>query len=158
MKWSEIVNDQPSFHRSNQHQMPTNKHRWWFCHFISALSKPIQRSPWILLCTWPSTSQPRREPKWCASCPPWRRPPPLSASLSSSPHPDAQAGLQQQPHDTWLQLHQLLATAKSWWPNKTGGANVRKPRQPPGNRWPIGNDSYKELTWVSTNPIACKMS
>lgn len=58
----------------------------FFC-FFSALFKPIQRSPWILLCTWPSTSQPHREPRWCVSCPLWRRRPPPSGEpgLSSLP-------------------------------------------------------------------------
>lgn len=52
---------------------------------ISALFKPIQRLPWILLCTWPSTSQPLRELRWCGSCRLWRhrRPPSWEHGLSS---------------------------------------------------------------------------
>lgn len=55
----------------------------WF----PASFKPIQRLLWIPLCTWPSTSPPRREPRWCVSCPLWRRQPPPSRErgLSSPP-------------------------------------------------------------------------
>lgn len=66
---------------------------------FSALFKPIQRLPWILSCTWPSTSHPHREPRWSVSFPLWRRrPPPPSGSLASPlPFPPCLAGSQLRP-------------------------------------------------------------
>lgn len=70
-----------------------------FLLLFPASFKPIPRLPWIPSCTWLSTFRPRREPRWSASCPPWRRRPPLEGGggLSSLRLADALLGPPPQP-------------------------------------------------------------
>lgn len=52
---------------------------------MSALFKLIQKWPWILLCTWPSTSRQHSERRWCVSCPRWRHQHPPNRESGPSP-------------------------------------------------------------------------
>lgn len=87
-----------------------------------ASSKPIQRLPWIPSCTWPSTSPPRRGPRWCVSCPLWRRQPPPSRERGLSLPAWLKAhspGCKPQPKGAWL------SPTCSWLESEARGANVR---------------------------------
>lgn len=100
---------------------------WFFFLFspiFPALFKPIQRLPWILLCTWPSTSHPHRGPRWSVSCPLWRRRHPPSGRLASPPGlAEAQLRPQPQPKGAWLS--NTCSCLRPGLETEAGGANVR---------------------------------
>lgn len=95
----------------------------FFFFFFPASFKPIQRSPWILLCIWPSTSHPHRELRWSVSCQLWRRQPPPSASPASPPCLAEWVQARITAKEAWLSQTYCIAACIEL-ETEAGGANV----------------------------------
>lgn len=104
------------------------KRQWKLTHsppsFCPASFKPIPKLPWIPSFTWPSTSRLRSEPRWCVSCPLWRRQP-LPDDLFCLLLAQTQLGARPQPGEP--RLSQLCSSLGPGWKTKAGGANAMAP-------------------------------